>query len=72
MLWRPAWDLSHSQQIQEQGQLDDELGVAQMRLDKLQVQYLRQQQQELQNELDESNMQLVAAKDSLRQSLESS
>lgn len=64
--------LSHSQQIQQQGQLDDALGVAQMRLDNLQVSDLSQQQQELQTQLDESNLQLEAVKDGLRQSLESS
>ena len=63
--------LSHSKQIKEQGQLDEELSVAQMRLDKLQVQQSREQQEELQSQLDANTVQLVAARDSLRHSLES-
>jgi dynactin complex subunit len=63
--------LSHSKQIKEQSQLDDALSVAEMRLDKLQVTALRQQQAELQKQLDESTLQLVTAKDNLRRSLES-
>jgi hypothetical protein len=63
--------LSHSKQIKEQGQLDEELSVAQTRLDKLQVKQLREQQEELQSRLDESIIQFVAAKDSLRRSIES-
>jgi len=63
--------LTRSQQLQEQGQLGEELGIAETRLDKLQVKQLQQQQEELQGQLDESTIQLVAAKDKLRQTVES-
>lgn len=63
--------LTRSQQIQEQGQLDEELGMTEMRLSKLQVQELPQQQEELQERLDESAIQLMAARDRLRQTVES-
>lgn len=63
--------LTRSQQIQEQGQLDEELSIAEMRLNQLQVKQLRQQQEELQGQLDESKIQLMAAKDKLRQTVES-
>jgi hypothetical protein len=63
--------LSHSRQIKEQSQLEEELSVAQMRLDKLQVKELRVQQEELQSQLDESTVQLLAARSSLRRPIES-
>ena len=63
--------LTRSQQLQEQARLDDELAKAEMRLDKLQVKDLRQQQEELQGRLDESTVQLVATKNRLRQTIES-
>lgn len=63
--------LTRSQQLQQQDQLDEELSKTGMRLDTLQVKELRQQQDELQGQLDESNTQLVAAKDRLRQTVES-
>jgi hypothetical protein len=63
--------LTRSQQIQEQDKLSDELSIAETRLDKLQVKELRQQQEELQVQLDESTIQLTAAKDTLHQTAES-
>ncbi len=63
--------IARSQQLQEQEQLDDELAVAEMRLNKFQVKQLRQQQEEIQKQLDESTMQLTAAKDGLRQPIDS-
>jgi hypothetical protein len=63
--------LTRSQQLQEKGQLDEELSIAEKRLSKLQVKDLREQQEELQGRLDESAIQLMAAKDSLRQPIES-
>jgi peptidoglycan hydrolase CwlO-like protein len=62
---------TRSQQMQEQEQLDENLSVAEVRLGKLQVKDLRQQQEELQMRLDESKIQLAAAKDKLRQTVES-
>lgn len=63
--------ITRSQQLQEQEQLDDELTVAEMRLNKFQVKQLRQQQEELQKQLDESTIQLTAGKDKLRQTIDS-
>ena len=63
--------LTRSQQFQEKGQLDEDLGIAEKRLNKLQVKDLREQQEELQGRLDESTVQLMAVKDSLRQPVES-
>ena len=63
--------LTRSQQAQEQSQLDEELSVAEKRLDKFQIEELRQQQDELQVKLDESAIQLEAAKDRLHQTVES-
>ena len=63
--------ITRSQQLQEQEQLDDELTIAEMRLNKFQVKQLRQQQGELQKQLDESTMQLTAGKDKLRQTIDS-
>jgi len=63
--------ITRSQQLQEQEQLDGELTVAEMRLNKFQVKQLRQQQEELQKQLDESAMQLTTAKDKLRLTIDS-
>ena len=54
--------LTRSQQIQEQDRLDDELGIAEMRLDKLQIKKLQQQEEELQRQLDESKVQLLVSR----------
>jgi hypothetical protein len=63
--------LTRSQQLQAQSQLSQELSVAETRLDKLQVEDLRQKQEELQRQLDESTIRLTEAKDKLRQTIES-
>ena len=63
--------LTRSQQLQEQSQLDEDMSIAEMRLDKLQVKQLGHREEELQAQLDESKLQLAAAKDSLRQTVES-
>jgi len=63
--------LTRSQQLQAQSQLDDELGVAEMRLNKLGVDELRLKQEDLQRQLDERNLELAEAKDKLRQTIES-
>jgi hypothetical protein len=63
--------LTRSQQIKAYGQLDEELSLAETRLSKLQVSQLKQQQQELQGQLDEAKVQLAAAKDKMRQTVES-
>jgi hypothetical protein len=63
--------LTHSQQLKEQERLNDELSVVEMRLNKLEVKQLYQEEEGLQKQVDENNVQLLAAKDSLRQTVES-
>ncbi len=63
--------LTRSQQIQQESQLGDELGLTQTRLTKFDIDQLRQQQADLQKQLDESAIQLTAAKDKLHQNIES-
>ncbi|MFC1942094.1 hypothetical protein ACFLWU_02630 [Chloroflexota bacterium] len=63
--------LTRSQQFQEQGQLDEELGIAENRLSAFQVKDLGQKHDELRGRLDENLAQLTVVKDSLRQSVES-
>jgi hypothetical protein len=63
--------LTRSQQLNEQGRLDEELSVAEKRLNNLQVKELGQQQEELQRRLDEGTIRLMAAKDNLRQAVKS-
>jgi len=63
--------LTRSQQLQEQGQLGEELSIAERRLSKFQISELQQQQEELQRQLDESTVHLTAAKDILSQTVES-
>lgn len=58
--------LTHSQQLQEQTRLDEELVITETRLNTSQVTQLRQQQEELQEQLDESIINLAEAKDRLR------
>lgn len=62
---------ARSQQIQEQGQLGEELSIAEKRLNKLQLQQRHEQQEELQIQLDNEVIKLVEAKDRLHQSVES-
>lgn len=63
--------LTRSQQFHERDQLDEKLSIAEKRLNNLQVKDLREEQEALQGRLDESTRQLMAAKDSLRQPVES-
>jgi hypothetical protein len=63
--------LTHSQKLQEQDQLDDELSVAEMRLGKLQVQASHEQEADLERQLDEIEAQILAARAGLRQTVES-
>jgi hypothetical protein len=66
-----ALGLTRSQQLREQSRLNEELNIAEMRLNNLQVKYLSEQQDELQKKLDESTVKLASAKDKLRQTIES-
>ncbi len=63
--------LTHSQQMKERTQLEEELTVTQMRLDKLDVTALEQQYDGLQAQLDEKLIQLNDVKYVLRQPIES-
>lgn len=63
--------LTRSQQLREQVQIEEELSIAEKRISNLQVKQLRQKQEELQEKLDESLIQLKAAEDSIRQPVES-
>ncbi len=63
--------IARSQQIQEQKQLDEKLSVAELRLDQLQLKQLYAQKNELEGRLSETTIQLEAAKNALRQSIES-
>ena len=63
--------LTRSQQIKEQGQLDTELDVAEMRISKLGVEQLHEQQDSLQQKLDDILVELTAAKSELSHSVES-
>lgn len=61
--------ITRSQQFRELDRLDDELAIAEMRLSKVQVKDLNYQQEELQKRLDERIIQLITAKDTLRQTI---
>jgi 3-polyprenyl-4-hydroxybenzoate decarboxylase len=63
--------VTRSKQLQEQSQLRDELRIAEMRLNKLQVEQLKQQGEGLQEKLEASAIQLKAARENLRQTVES-
>jgi hypothetical protein len=63
--------VTRSQQIKAQSQLTDDLNVATVRMDKLQIQHLHDQQQDLQNQLKTSQQRLEEARDSLREDIES-
>jgi len=59
------------QQLHQQNQLEDELSVAELRLDKSSLKQLYTQQDELEKQLGETAIQLKIAKDNLTQSIES-
>jgi outer membrane murein-binding lipoprotein Lpp len=63
--------LARSQQMREYTRLSNELSVAEKRLSQVQVKQLTQQQEDLQGKLDASTVQLTAAKDTLRQTVQS-
>ena len=63
--------LTLSQQLREKNELNEELGVLNMRINKIYVEQLRQRQGELKQQLDESATYLTVAKDVLRQPVES-
>ena len=63
--------MAYSRQSQEQSQLDQELSLVQQRLKQLSPEKLSTQQKELESRLVQTGSQIKAAKDNLRQSLES-
>jgi hypothetical protein len=63
--------LARSKQLRDQAEMGDELNIAEMRVSNLQVKELNQRQEELQEKLDESIVQLEAAEESLRQPIAS-
>jgi len=63
--------IAHSQQLEEQDLLSDNLSVAEMRLSKLQTRELASQREELEAQLSQAVSQLETAKDDMRQSIES-
>jgi len=63
--------MAYSRQSQEQSQLDQELSLAQQRLKQFSPEKFSTQQEELESRLAQTGSQIKAAKDNLRQSLES-
>jgi hypothetical protein len=63
--------LTHSQQVKERNQLEEELMVTEMRLDKLDISGLEKQYDTLQTQLEEKLAQLNDVKYVLRQPIES-
>ncbi len=63
--------MAYSQQSQEQSRLNQELSLAQLRLDKYSPDKLPSQQRELESQLAQAEAQLKNAKASLSQSIES-
>lgn len=61
--------VTRSQQLKEQTHLDEELSLSTMRVDSIQVADLRPQLEELQQRIEESEAQLIEAKDRLRQTV---
>jgi hypothetical protein len=61
--------ITRSQQLQEQSKLEDELGISQKTLDKIQVTDLRHQSDELQQKIEEGQLQLDDAKNKLNQTV---
>jgi len=62
---------AHSQQLDEQDQLDEELSLAEIRISNFQIDQLSAQRVELEKQLNQATLQLEAAKDDLRQRIES-
>ena len=63
--------LTHSQQAGEKTKLDEDLSIAEMRLEKVQYMGMQQDLNELQEKLNENMIRLNEDKDRLRQSVES-
>ena len=63
--------LARSQQVEEKSQLEDEITVAEKRLSNLQLKQLYSQNEELEEQLNDALSHLEVAKDSLRQTIES-
>ena len=63
--------IARHQQVLEQTQLRDELSVTATRLQKIQIKPLQSQHSELQEQFDQTLLQLETAKDELRQPIES-
>ncbi len=63
--------ITRVQQVNEQKRLSDELDMVEMRLERLQLKQLSSQQEDLEKQVEQTTSQLEAAKDNLRQSIES-
>jgi len=63
--------VTRSQQLKEQTQLDEELSLSTMRVDKAQTEELLPQLEELQQRIEESSEQLTEVKNRMRQTVES-
>ena len=63
--------IAHSQQLEEQELLGDNLSVAELRLGKLQTKELTSQREELEAQLSQATSQLETAKEDMRQPIES-
>ena len=61
--------ITRSQQLQEQGKLEEDLGLSQKTLEKIQITDLRQQSDELQQRIQEEQLQLDEAKNRLDQTV---
>ena len=64
-------DIAHSQKIQEQNQLQEELAMAELRLGKFQLEELASQQEELEKQLSQTISQFEADKAILSQPIKS-
>ena len=62
---------TRAQQVDQQGQLDNELSVAEKRLANLQLRDLQNEKLNLDQQLEQAQFQLKTAKDALRQPIES-
>lgn len=63
--------VTRSQQLKQQTQLEEELNLSTMRVDKIQTAELRPQLEELRQRVEESEAQLQEAKDRMNQTVES-
>jgi len=63
--------VARANQVQEQQRLEDELSMAETRLSKIQIQELRSQKDELEEQMEKVVSELGATRDNLRQSIDS-